>query len=101
MYQLKKSKYVDTYQLIFSSLIFQQMLLPLNIRLQLDFHIVDQIKEIPGKIRQLRDIFQMYFWCTGLQIFSEKFSKYLSKSKCDFCICLYIDTSHTYLILYF
>ena len=97
MYQLKKSKYVGTYQLsIFSLLIFQQMLLPLNIRLQLDFHI-DQIKEIPGKIRQLRDIFQMYFWCTGLQIFSENFSKYLSKSKCDFCICLYIDTSHAYL----
>ena len=88
-----------------------QILPPWNIRLQLDFHIDHkQIKEIPGKIRQLRDYYiyfecSIYFWCTGLQIFSGKFNKYLSKSKCDFCICLYIDTLHCtyiyYLIFYF
>ena len=60
--------------------IFLHQILPQwNIRLQLDFHIDHkQIKEIPGKIRQLRDYYIyfeciVYFWCTGLQIFSGKF----------------------------
>ena len=60
---------------VFTYLYFQQMLLPWNIRLQLDFHIVDQnqIKKIPGKIRQLRDI---YFKC----IFGAQVCKYFLKS---------------------
>ena len=89
------------YLLIFSVFFLHQMLPPWNIRLQLDFHIDHkQIKEIPGKIRQLRDYY-IYFECSTIflvhrfaNIFWKVFNKYLSKSKSDFCICLYIDTLH-------
>ena len=96
------------YLLIFSVFFLHQILPPWNIRLQLDFHIDHkQIKEIPGKIRQLRDYYiyfecSIYFWCTGLQIFSGKFNKYYSNLNVIFAF-VFISTHyivHTYTIWY-
>ena len=85
-----------------------QILPPWNIRLQLDFHIDHkQIKEIPGKntsIEGLLYLFRMYsifLVHRFANIFWKVFNKYLSKSKSDFCICLYIDTLHCTYIYYY
>ena len=96
------------YLLIFSVFFLHQMLPPWNIRLQLDFHIDHkQIKEIPGKntsIEGLLYLFRMYsifLVHRFANIFWKVFNKYLSKSKSDFCICLYIDTLHCTYIYYY
>ena len=91
--------------------IFLHQILPQwNIRLQLDFHIDHkQIKEIPGKIRQLRDYYIyfeciVYFWCTGLQIFSGKFLTNIYLNLNPIFAFVFILTHyivHTYNIIYF
>ena len=99
-----------TYLLIFSVFFFHQMLPPRNIKLQLDFHIDHkQIKEIPGKIRQLRDYYIyfeciVYFWCTGLQIFSGKFLTNIYPNLNAIFAFVFISTCHivnTYLSIWY